>query len=51
VVRQTLAQHGRMDGELRRSLLERMGDVSDFMKELKQRYSRWDNRRGFGFAL
>lgn len=36
---------GRIPEDLRRSQIDRMGDVSVFMKELKQRFSRWYNRR------
>src|SRR5512140_3734921 len=43
VARQGMARQGRIDGDLRRRLLERMGDVSGFMKEVKQRFSRWYN--------
>ena len=46
LARQSLKEQGRVDPVLRQSMLERMGDVSAFMKELKQRFSRWYNRRG-----
>ena len=36
---------GKMPGYIRQTLLGRMGDVSVFMKEFKQRFSRWYNRR------
>lgn len=36
---------GQMPGHIRQTLLGRMGDVSVFMKEFKQRFSRWYNRR------
>ena len=36
---------GKMPGFVRETLLGRMGDVSVFMKEFKQRFSRWYNRR------
>jgi|688.fasta_scaffold45387_4 REP element-mobilizing transposase RayT len=36
---------GRMPVHIRQTLLGRMGDVSVFMKEFKQRFSRWYNRR------
>lgn len=46
---QTLAQalidQGRLPVDLRSGLANRMGDISVFMKELKQRFSRWYNRR------
>lgn len=45
LARQAPAQQGTVDADIRRSLLERMGDVSAFMKELKQRFSRWYNRQ------
>ncbi len=35
---------GRIDQPVRETLLGRMGDVSVFMKEFKQRFSRWFNR-------
>ena len=35
---------GRLPEDLRTGLVGRMGDVSVFMKELKQRFSRWYNR-------
>lgn len=34
-----------LSAQLRNKLLQRMGDLSCFMKELKQRFSRWYNRR------
>ncbi len=40
-----LANHGCVDQDIREGMLERMGDVSAFMKELKQRFSRWYNRQ------
>ena len=45
LARQALKEHGKVDPDLRQSMLERMGDVSAFMKELKQRFSRWYNRQ------
>ena len=45
LARKGLADHGRVDKDIRQSMLERMGDVSAFMKELKQRFSRWYNRQ------
>ena len=44
VARQSLESQGALDGTLRQGLLLRMGDVSVFMKELKQGFSRWYNR-------
>jgi REP element-mobilizing transposase RayT len=43
-VETTLAQGGPEAEKLRASLLRRMGDVSEFMKTLKQRFSVWFNR-------
>jgi REP element-mobilizing transposase RayT len=45
LARKAMAQHGRVDQDIRQSMLERMGDVSAFMKEFKQRFSRWYNRQ------
>ena len=45
LAREAMTQRGKVDEDIRRKLLERMGDVSAFMKELKQRFSRWYNRR------
>lgn len=46
---QTVAKSYRLQGtlaeDLRRGLLARMGDLSAYMKELKQRFSKWFNRR------
>ena len=36
---------GKLDVDIRKRLLVRMGDVSIFMKELKERFSRWYNKR------
>lgn len=44
LAREGLKSRGGIDVVLRQSLLERMGDVSAFMKEFKQRFSRWYNR-------
>ena len=35
---------GKIDEDIRRKLLERIGVVSVFTKELRQRFSRWYNR-------
>jgi REP element-mobilizing transposase RayT len=43
--RQGLREQGRIEADLRAAMLERMGDVSALMKELKQRFSRWYNRQ------
>ena len=45
LARQAVSERGKIDEDIRRKLMERMGDVSAFMKELKQRFSRWYNRR------
>jgi putative transposase len=41
---------GTMPLHIRQTLLGRMGDVSIFMKEFKQRFSRWYNRRNERFG-
>jgi hypothetical protein len=43
ILEKTLAQDGPEAVALRRRLLARMGDVSQFMKTLKQRFSLWYN--------
>lgn len=43
ILEKTLAQGGREAAEIRRRLLARMGDLSQFMKTLKQRFSLWYN--------
>ena len=43
VMKKELAENGREATEIRRRLLARMGDVSQFMKTLKQRFSLWFN--------
>ena len=45
LVRQAMAERGKIDEDIRQGLIGRMGDVSMFMKELKQRFSKWFNRR------
>ena len=45
VARQAMTERGKIDEDIRRKLLERMGDISAFMKELKQRFSLWYNRQ------
>ncbi|MFT4692639.1 MAG: putative transposase [Limisphaerales bacterium] len=37
--------HGVVPKDVRESLLGRMGDVSNFMKEVKQRFSKWYNKQ------
>ncbi len=44
VLEETLAKGGDEAEAIRRKLLARMGDVSEYMKTLKQRYSVWYNR-------
>ncbi len=50
LARKSLMDHGQVDKNLRQAMLERMGDVSAFMKELKQRFSRWFNRQSGRFG-
>ncbi len=50
LAREGLEQRGRIDAEVKGRILARMGDVSEFMKELKQRFSRWYNRRNNRFG-
>ena len=45
LARQAVAERGKIEEDIRQGLMVRMGDVSAFMKELKQRFSRWYNRR------
>ena len=45
LARQALKERGKIDADVREGLVARMGDVSEFMKEFKQRFSRWYNRR------
>ena len=44
LAREGIQSRGGIDGILRQSLMGRMGDVSVFLKEFKQRFSRWYNR-------
>jgi len=44
VMEQELAKDGAEAAVIRRQLLARMGDVSEYMKTLKQRFSVWYNR-------
>ena len=44
LAREAMNERGKIDEDIRGKLLERMGDVSAFMGELKQRFSRWYNR-------
>jgi putative transposase len=50
LARQAVAERGKIDADIRQGLLERMGDVSVFMKELKQRFSLWYNRHHSRFG-
>jgi len=45
LLRQGLQRSGRIPADLRAGLVARMGDISVFMKELKQRFSRWYNKQ------
>jgi hypothetical protein len=45
LARQSMKEHGKIGEELRGHILCRLGDISAFMKELKQRFSRWYNRQ------
>jgi putative transposase len=44
-MQQEMARDGALSNPLRQQLLRRMGNLSCFMKELKQRFSRWYNGR------
>ncbi|WPJ94961.1 transposase [Coraliomargarita algicola] len=44
VLRSQLAEDSEQADELRRKLLARMGDISEYMKAVKQRFSVWYNR-------
>ena len=50
VLTSTLASDSAEGDEIRRKLLARMGDVSEFMKTLKQRFSVWFNRSHHRFG-
>ena len=50
LAREGIESRDGIDAVLRQSLLERMGDVSAFMKEFKQRFSRWYNRQSGRFG-
>jgi len=45
LAREGLRERGRVDADIRKKMLARMGDVSEFMKEFKQRFSKWYNIR------
>lgn len=41
---ESLKTRGKIDQDIRESVVDRMGDMSAFMKEFKQRFSRWYNK-------
>jgi REP element-mobilizing transposase RayT len=45
VLEETLKTQRKLPRDLRSGLLERMGDISVYMKELKQRFSKWYNKK------
>ncbi len=45
LAREALAVRGQMDADVRERIVGRMGEISVFMQEFKQRFSRWYNRR------
>ena len=50
LARADLQRSGSISSHIRLSLSSRMGDVSAFMKEFKQRFSRWFNRHSGRFG-
>ncbi len=50
LARADLQRSGSISPHIRQSLSSRMGDVSAFMKEFKQRFSRWFNRHSGRFG-
>ena len=50
LAREGMSRHGRIDAQVRQTLQGRMGDLSVFMKEFKQRFSRWFNRHAERFG-
>jgi len=50
LAREGMTRQGRIDAQVRQTLLGRMGDLSVFMKEFKQRFSRWFNRQSDRFG-
>ncbi|MBM3850534.1 MAG: transposase [Verrucomicrobia bacterium] len=50
LAREGFEKRGRIDLHVRQTLLGRMGDVSVFMKEFKQRFSRWFNQHSDRFG-
>jgi len=49
-VDESMRRTGTMDRGMRKLMLARMGDVSQFMRELKQRFSNWYNKRNSRFG-
>ncbi len=49
-LQRALADHGVLPPKVRQAYLRRMGEVSVFMKELKQGFSRWYNRKHDSFG-
>ena len=45
LAREGLEKRGKIDRDIRESVMSRIGDVSAFMKDFKQRFSRWYNKR------
>ena len=45
LARESLQARGKIDPDIRESVESRIGDVSAFMKEFKQRFSRWYNKQ------
>ena len=50
LARTDLQRSGSISPHIRKALASRMGDVSAFMKEFKQRFSRWFNRHSGRFG-
>ena len=44
-IRGNFEKHGKVPRDLRESWIGRMGDVSNFMKEVKQRFTKWYNKQ------
>ena len=44
LAQESLRTRGRIDLQVRAAVVRRMGDVSEFIKEFKQRFSRWYNK-------
>ena len=45
LAREGLEKRGTIDRDIRESVMSRIGDVSAFMKDFKQRFSRWYNKK------